>query len=144
VRILRHYRTRWNVRHVLLVGYSFGAGILPFAVRRLPDDLRQDVIQISLLGLIPRAPFEISVTGWLGAHDRGLPILPELRQLDLGRVQCVYGEEEDTLCTSPELGAAERIRTTGGHHFNGDYERLANEILAGAARRTARAPRGSS
>lgn len=139
-RILRHYRARWNVQRVLLIGYSFGAGILPFAVHRLPPDLQLGIVQISLLGLTSRAPFQFSVAGWLGARDRGLPVLPELRSLDLRRIQCVYGDEEDdTLCTAPELGEVERIRTSGGHHFDGDYEGLARAILKGAARRLAHA-----
>ena len=136
-RILRHYRARWGVHRLLLVGYSFGAQILPFALDRLPRDLRDEVVQVSLLGIAARAPFQISVTGWLGEHGEGLPVLPELRALDLARVQCVYGEEEDdTLCTAPELAEAERIRIPGGHHFDGDYEALAHVILQGAARRS--------
>jgi len=135
-RILIHYRSRWGAPRVILVGYSFGAGILPFAVNRLPAELRADVDQISLLGLEPQAAFEISVTGWLGARARGLPVLPEILKLDLGSVQCVYGEEEETtLCTTPELAGSERIRTRGGHHFDGDYETLARRILDAAARR---------
>lgn len=137
-RVLRHYRARWDVQRVLLIGYSFGAGILPFAIHRLPPDLQEGIAQISLLGLEPLASFQFSVAGWLGAHDRGLPVLPELQSLDLARVQCVYGEDEgDTLCTAPELAAVERIRTSGGHHFDGDYEKLARDILKGAARRIA-------
>jgi len=138
-RILRHYTEQWGTNRVLLVGYSFGAGILPFAVNRLPDALRADVVQISLLGLEPRAPFQISVSGWVGDSDRGLPVLPELVQLDLARLQCFYGEaEKDTLCTAPELARAEIVRTRGGHHFDGDYEGLARRILDGAARREGR------
>jgi type IV secretory pathway VirJ component len=136
-RILRHYEAAWRVNRVLLIGYSFGAGILPFAVNGLPADLRDGVVQISLLGLEPQAPFQISVTGWLGAEDAGLPVLPQLARLDPGRVQCFYGEEEeDTACTAAELAGSERIRTSGGHHFDGDYEKLARLILAGAARRS--------
>jgi hypothetical protein len=138
--VLRHYEASWGTQRVLLVGYSFGAGILPFAVRRLPAALRAHVIQISLLGLEPNAPFQISVAGWLGA-DRGRPVLPELHALDLARVQCFYGlEEKQTLCTAPGLAGAERIAMPGGHHFGGDYSRLARDILAGAARRSSRAP----
>lgn len=141
-RILRHFRSRWRVQRVLLVGYSFGADILPFAAAGLPSDLREDVAQISLLGLASHAPFEISVTGWLGSERQGRPVLPVLRSLDLTRVQCIYGEDEDdSLCPSSELEGIERIRTSGGHHFDGDYEKLAREILDGAARRSAgRAP----
>ncbi len=138
-RIIRHYQEEWDAREVLLVGYSFGAGILPFAVNRLPDPERAAVLQISLLGLEPRAPFEIEVTGWLGGVPADAPpVLPELARLDLTRVQCFYGEEEDqTLCSDPDLAGAEVIRTTGGHHFDGDYEALAKRILEGAERRAA-------
>jgi type IV secretory pathway VirJ component len=135
-RIVRHYQEAWNAREVLLVGYSFGAGILPFAMNRLPPDERAAVVQISLLGLEPRAPFEIAVTGWLGGLSSDAPaVLPELAKLDLTRVQCFYGEEEEqTLCPNAGLAAAEIVRTTGGHHFDGDYAALAQRILDGAER----------
>lgn len=137
-RILIHFRTRWQVERVLLVGYSFGADILPFAVAGLPADLKKSVVQISLLGLAADAPFEISVGGWLGQAGNGRPVLPVLRALDLTDVQCIYGEqEEDSLCPAPELAGIERIRTSGGHHFDGDYEALARTILLGASRRSA-------
>lgn len=135
-RILRHYRERWGARRFLLIGYSFGAQILPFAVNRLPPELRAEVAQISLLAVGPLAPFQIAVTGWLGIPAAGLPVLPELRSLDLHRVQCIYGQDEkETLCAAPELDGAELIRTSGGHHFDGDFEKLAAEILEGAALR---------
>ena len=136
-RILTHFRARWHVERVLLVGYSFGADILPFAVTGLPAELRQSIVQISLLGLAGNAPFEISVGGWLGQAGSGRPVLPVLRALDLRAVQCIYGEqEEDSLCPAIELEGVERIRTSGGHHFDGDYEKLARDILNGAARRS--------
>jgi type IV secretory pathway VirJ component len=119
-----------------LVGYSFGAG--------LPDDVRAAVVEVSPLGLEPRAPFEIAVSGWLGGVPADAPpVLPELARLDLSRVQCFYGEEEElTLCTDPALEGAEIIRTTGGHHFDGDYEALARRILEGAERRAGSRPAG--
>ena len=136
-RIVRHYQREWKAHDVLLVGYSFGAGVLPFAVNRLPDAERSAVLQISLLGLEPRALFEIAVRGWLGGvPSDGVPVLPELAKLDLSRVQCFYGEqEEETLCPDPGLASAEIIRTGGGHHFDGDYAALAQRILEGAERR---------
>jgi type IV secretory pathway VirJ component len=143
-RIMRHYQQEWNAREVLLVGYSFGAGILPATLNRLPDEARAAVRQVSLLGLEPRAPFEIAVSGWIGGlPDDAPPVLPELVRLDLARVQCFYGEEEEqTLCPDPALAGAEVIRTTGGHHFDGDYEALARRILDGAERRAGSRPEG--
>jgi len=101
------------------------------------------VVQLTLLGLEPNAPFEIDVSGWLGGVDHDAPaVLPELQRLDLGRVQCFYGaDEEATLCPAPELAKAEIIRTEGGHHFDGDYDALAVRILDGARRRLGEEPK---
>ena len=50
-------------------------------------------------------------------------------------MQCFYGaEEKDTACTSPELKGAQVVKTPGGHHFDGDYGKLADAILAGVTR----------
>jgi type IV secretory pathway VirJ component len=142
-RILQHYGETWNTSKVALIGYSFGAGIVPFAVNRLPDPERARVVQITLLGLGPRAPFEFKVSGWLGQvgvevdpYEHAPLVLPELLRIDPRLVQCVYGEDEkETLCTAPELAEVERIGTAGSHHFGGDYAALAQRILDGLRRR---------
>jgi type IV secretory pathway VirJ component len=141
-RIIEHYGARWDREHVILIGYSFGAGILPFVVTRLPAETRARVVEVSLLGLEAVASFEFHVGEWLGMKDpTARPILPELEKIDPSLVQCVYGvEETDSICPTPQLGAIERIRTTGGHHFDGDYARLAKRILDGARRRAAPRP----
>ena len=94
-------------------------------------------MQVSLLGLGSRAPFEFQVSGWLEQTDESAaPTLPEIVRMDLSKLQCFYGEEEDDIvCDKPELLKAEVIRTTGSHHFDGDYEKLAQQILEGAERR---------
>jgi type IV secretory pathway VirJ component len=142
-RILRHYAARWGTRQVVLAGYSFGAGIVPFAYNRLPEEDRAKVVQLSLLGLGPRAPFEFRVGGWLRdvAYSDAPLVLPELRRIELGRVQCFYGADEpDSLCPVRDLDGVERVRTSGGHHFDGDYAALAARIADGVALRAGRAP----
>ena len=106
-------------------------------MNRLPADVGSRVRQVSLLGLDPTAAFEFSVTGWLGAAASDeLPVLPELSRMELGLVQCFYGEDEsDTLCRSPALHGVEVIQTSGGHHFDGDYAALARRILDGVDHR---------
>lgn len=145
--ILARYGTEWGTREAVLIGYSFGAGVLPFAYNRLPETVRTHIVQISLLGLEPRAVFQIHLSGWLGAAPplEGPDVLPELRKIDLRLVQCFYGvEEEATLCRAPELAAAEIVQKPGGHHFDGDYETLAARILTGARRRAEGAPQKDS
>lgn len=81
-RIMRRYTGTWSTPKVVLIGYSFGAGVLPFAYNRLPADIRAEVVQISLLGLEPRAAFEFKVAGWLGAEPaaEAPAVLPELTE----------------------------------------------------------------
>jgi type IV secretory pathway VirJ component len=135
--VVRSYAARWGTSQVVLIGYSFGADILPFAVNRLPADVGERVRQVSLLGIAPTAAFEFSVAGWLGAaSSEEVAVLPELLRMDLRLVQCFYGEDEpDALCRSPALRGVEMIRTSGGHHFDGDYPALARRILDGVDRR---------
>ena len=61
------------------------------------------VVQLSLLGLGTRAPFEFRLSGWLGQAgvnvdpNRDAPLVfPELERIDLRRLQCFYGESEAT------------------------------------------------
>jgi len=133
-------RAAWGDVQLILVGYSFGAGVLPFAVNRLPPADRGHVVEVSLLGLEARAPFEIEVTGWLGRapSTSARPVLPEIQRLDPSLLQCFYGDEEtDSLCRDPAFARAQVIHTAGGHHFDGNYVGLADRILAGAERRMA-------
>lgn len=132
--IMGHYREAWQRPDVLLVGYSFGADTLPFAYNRLAAPVQSAITRIALLGLSRTADLVIHVTGWLGVetHEGSLPTAPELARLPPALVQCFHGaEEEDTACTLPELAGARVVETPGGHHFDGNYGKLADEILAG-------------
>ena len=137
--IIDQYGDAWHTDEVLLVGYSFGASMMPFAFNRLPDDVRATVKQMSLLGLGSMASFKFTVGEWLGAESRDRrPVLPELVQMDPSLVQCFYGEgEEDTLCKDDAASLFEVIGMSGGHHFGGDYATIVDRIVAGLAKRGA-------
>ncbi|WP_321793603.1 virulence factor family protein [Caballeronia sp. J97] len=133
-RVIRAYNARWHTSHVALVGYSFGADVMPFAYNRLPDAVRAQVSYISLMGFAPDADFQIRVTGWLGmkASEKALKVRPEFNKLPPAMVQCIYGEnEEDTLCPALTKTGIEVVKLPGDHHFGGDYDALARRILAG-------------
>ena len=134
--IIDSYTGAWQRPDVLLIGYSFGADALPFAFNRLRPEHQRAVRRLSLLGLSTTADLEIRVGGWLGVGSGAYQIAPELERLPTHIVQCFYGEEEeDTACTTPAMKGAELVRTSGGHHFDGNYEALADRILAGVAAR---------
>ncbi|HXO16108.1 MAG TPA: AcvB/VirJ family lysyl-phosphatidylglycerol hydrolase, partial [Steroidobacteraceae bacterium] len=130
-RVLRHYLAAWNKQRVLLIGYSFGADVLPFVVNRLPPDLRERVASVSLLGIDSNASFEVRIADWVAGDSAGPPTRPEVAALTHVPVLCVYGEgESDSIC--PQLSAAgiAREQIGKGHHFSGEYASLADRILA--------------
>jgi type IV secretory pathway VirJ component len=135
--IIESYGDRFGTKQVLLVGYSFGAAVLPFAVSRLPAEVRSRILLVSFLGLGPRVDFQFHAEDWLGGEpDETAPlVLPELRKLDMARVQCFYGEDEDdSLCRDPGLAGADVIETKGGHHFDGGYGAIAQRIYDAAVK----------
>lgn len=137
--LISDYTARWGVADVVLVGYSFGADVLPDTFLALDPAARDRVRELSLLGLSPNADWEITVSGWLGgAGSDATPTGPALSKLPAPLVQCIYGAAEDgSPCPGLAASGAEVIETKGGHHFDGDYKALADAILAGLDRRRA-------
>jgi type IV secretory pathway VirJ component len=130
-RVIRHYLSSWGKKRVLLVGYSFGADVLPFVVNRLPADLQPQIATVSLLGLDSTASFEISVADWIGKDTSGLPTRPELANLRVKPVLCIYGAgEQDSICPSLREARVTSEQVGTGHHFGGEYAQLAEKILA--------------
>jgi type IV secretory pathway VirJ component len=130
-RILQHYLTTWKKENVILIGYSFGADVLPFMVNRLPADLQQKVKTVSLLGLDAKADFEFHVTDWINASGgSALPTQPEVEKIKGPLVLCFYGANEtESPCAVLNSKTVTRIQLSGGHHFGGDYQGIALRIL---------------
>lgn len=132
-RIIDTYRKQWKVRNVVLIGYSFGADIIPATYNLLPERAKSHVVQLSLLGLSTEVDFEISVQGWLGVagEGKGGKTVDDIAKIDPKLVQCVYGTEEEDEDPCPGLKAkgVETIAIEGGHHFDEDYEALAKRIV---------------
>ena len=76
--------SRWGGSKVTLIGYSFGADVLPFAYDRLSPETKSHIVQLSLLGFATAADFEIRVAGLVGAGPgkEALPTEPALAPID--------------------------------------------------------------
>ena len=131
-RVIRHFTSQWGVQRVAIVGYSRGADIAPFIVNRLPAPLREQVSLIALLAPAERANFQFHWADLLTDTSRpsDAPILPELERLRGMTVLCVYGKDEkESLCRLADTSAVRVDQRQGRHHFDGDYDAIAAEIL---------------
>ena len=132
-RIIRYYAARWGRSEVVLVGYSQGADVLPFALNRLPAATRASVRLTALLGPGQMASFEFHLANWIGPSG-DLAIAPEALKLSAADTLCIYGQEEkDSLCPALSPGHAQQMPLAGGHHFGGEYATLAARILDAAS-----------
>ncbi|MGH8139404.1 MAG: AcvB/VirJ family lysyl-phosphatidylglycerol hydrolase [Steroidobacteraceae bacterium] len=129
-RIVRFYAWHWKKKHVLLIGYSQGADVLPFAVNRLPQATRSLIRMTVLIGVSESAAFEFHVANWIGGDASGLPVRPQIAKLSAADTLCIYGDDDtESICPKVSAQHAQLIRMSGGHHFGGNYLPLAQLIL---------------
>ena len=101
-------------------------------IASLPGDLREKVRQVTLLAPSKFVELEFHVGNWLLDDEvaQDIALLPEIRKLEPVPMLCVYGQkEESSLCTDLHPDQATIISLPGGHHFDGDYAKVAALIL---------------
>ncbi len=147
--LMTKYLGVWGKRRIWLVGFSFGADVLPTIIGRLSPANRARITQLVLLSPSRDTTFEIELEGymikqgWFKEHVKTLlqhinPIrhydtLPPLRALqDQPPTVCYYGldDSDDSHVRCAGLPAWVTVHAKkGGHHFDGGYQPLAAQML---------------
>jgi type IV secretory pathway VirJ component len=128
--LMAHYRQKWGTKRFILMGYSFGADVLPAIYNRLDPDDQNRVDGIVLLAFARTGSFEIAVEGWLGAAGKEAATGPEMAKLPAAKVLCVYGiEEKDESGCTEATAPGEKLQLPGGHHFDENYPALAKRLI---------------
>lgn len=123
-------------RPIILVGYSFGADIAATVYAHLPLELRDRVHLVSLLGLSREADYAVGIMKITGGRELTIPAVAAIAG---PHIQCFQGVDEGARsgCNDVDPKRVEVVAVPGGHHFDGDYDKLASLILNGMP-----APRG--
>jgi type IV secretory pathway VirJ component len=132
-RLLTGYGRTFGTRRYLLVGYSFGADIMPDVWPLLPKRVQDRVAVVSLLAPSRFADFEVTIATILGIPSVG-SWPAAIHRLPLERTQCFYGREEAnrSACTRPAMARAQVKPMRGGHDLDGDVAAIAAAILDAA------------
>ncbi len=136
--VINAYSAKWGADKIALIGFSFGADVLPFLYDRLRPELKRRVAMLSLLSAGEAADWEIRVVGWLGAGPsaEATPLAPALKPIAGSLIQCFYGDQDSgSSCPAMASLGAEVIEKNGSHHFDGNYALIARQILDGFKRR---------
>ena len=131
-RVIQYYMPLWKRTRVVIVGYSRGAELAPFAVTRLPEDVRSHVELLAMLGLSPGASFHFHFEDLFRnvVRSSDLPTIPEIQKLKGMRILCVYGKDEDvSACRNAPPGLMSVVERPGAHHFDDNYQLLGRIIL---------------
>jgi len=97
--VMRTYQRKWDRPRVLLVGYSFGADVLPLAVARLDGTDRASVAGLVLLGFSADAQFKFRPRE-PGGRVRDYLTLPVVRELRDLPILCIGGDRDRRLACS--------------------------------------------
>lgn len=132
--LIQNYMHTWRKSKILLVGYSFGADVLPFVADKLPFILKDKIQALTLLSPSEKAGFEIHVSDMLSIGNRKdvYNVVDEIRSLKYFPTLCIFGKDEET--KFPEKLRGKNIHflfTQGGHHFSNSFEEIIQFIMKG-------------
>ncbi len=131
-RVLSYYQKKNNSASFILMGYSFGACIVPFVANRLPTTQKAALRAIALLSPDSKGDFEVHVSDMLGTaiEDDPYDVITELRKVSGSDKICIFGssEDEDNIKAFTQSGARLSI-LPGGHHFDDNYSGIAAKVL---------------
>ncbi len=102
-----------------------------------PGDARPRRARPRSWGCPSHALFEFHLSSWVSDDNSGPATLPEINRIKGMPVLCIFGADETTPCARSWIRKnSAMVKLKGGHHFDGDYAKLARQILAAAGRIT--------
>ena len=157
--LMTKYLAQWHKQRVWLVGFSFGADVLPTVIDKLSPENRARITQLVLLSPSRDLTFEVQFEGYMESQGRFKAFVK--RQLEKFNkvphyatvppvtalqqqfpVVCYYGVNDaaESLCTDPGLPAWIQVEPEqGDHHFSGGYAPLAARLVDGLPQHVATA-----
>jgi len=129
---IQHYKSIWKKNKVVILGYSFGADVLPFIYTRLIRDVQLSVKNLVLVSPSNTTDFEVHVKQIFGKKQTdGVSVTDEINRITDKPLLFIQGEKE------PERVETERLRIKnyklvvlkGGHHYDNNGGDVAAVII---------------
>jgi len=142
-RAIRFYMKKWNKHRIVLSGYSLGAEIIPFVATRAPEDLKDKIAMVFMIGPTAETMFEFHLADWVISPTKRqkYPVQPEIDKITGPKLLCVTStEDKECICEKPDPKKVTVLKREGNHHFNDDFQGLADAIWEKVKEATLSAP----
>lgn len=130
--VLIYYLNLYPELKVTLMGYSFGASVIPFIAKRLTLSTFKHVKNMVLLSPDRFGDFEIHVADMLGLQGSrsSYDVVQELIGINSVPKLCIFGSDEDAALMKAftHRGTVTKVLPRG-HHFNDDFQEIVNLSL---------------
>jgi type IV secretory pathway VirJ component len=129
--LIDQYTKLYKTSRIYLVGYSFGADVVPFLYNRLPATVRNKVVALEMLSPFASSDFMVHTADLLNisADDKPFKVAEELQSVSIP-IFCFYGEKEDPKALQKVKKRNFIIRLVAGdHHYEGSsVEKIVNAM----------------
>ncbi|MES1218879.1 MAG: AcvB/VirJ family lysyl-phosphatidylglycerol hydrolase [Bacteroidota bacterium] len=127
--ISTHMKTVKN-KSFILIGYSFGADVMPFVVTHSSASITDSLRYIILMSPSTKTDFEVHVSELLGiGNSSGESVAAEINKIN-SPVLFVFGDKEDDFPVKDiRIKNYKTEKLPGGHHYDGDPAAVCNIIL---------------
>lgn len=114
-----------------LVGYSFGADVLPFIVNRLPAAIKNKLVSVVMLAPSTSTDFVIYLTDMFGTpKKRSMDVVTEINNIGLVKTVIISDDKENSFpYKNVRLKNFSSEVLQGNHHFDGGTNVVAKTIL---------------
>ena len=129
-RVMTNFSEVWGKNKVILVGYSFGAEILPFVYNEMQGNFRNMVLCMALIAPSNLADFKVSPIYYY-KPSRSKPVLPEIRKMKSVRTLLFCDKERTSLCRFiHDTDSIDLVNLGAEHMFTGKYKEVSSLITS--------------
>jgi type IV secretory pathway VirJ component len=130
--VITAFQEKWQKKKVILIGYSFGAEVVPFIYNQFPTQLKSCIHALVLLSPGSNSDFKVHLTdrlGWL-IHKWNYDVRKEIVSIKAIPVILFFGKEEKTMTLDSTLQSNLSVYyLSGGHNFR-NAEAVVKKIIS--------------
>ena len=128
--LITKYGAEWNIKRIVLSGYSFGADVVPFIYNRLPGELKSKISKLQLLSPFLSTDFKVRLSDLImtGNDNRTYKVKDEVQRITIP-IFCFYGASENPKPLADLSMKNFFIRTVpGDHHYLNSYRQIVHTM----------------